>query len=193
MTQPKRGLGRGLDALFGGSTAAPTVEPEEEQAAAPQREEPAPPPTAARQEPPAAQPEPARTAAPAYEPRPAPAYERPAPPPVATATRARGPEMLDIDLISPNPEQPRTNFEPEKLRDVLAASGITATEDGTGTFEVADDTPAERLGELALEHRIPLHELSPQQASLEEAFIALTGEAVTLCPNHGIAHQDAGR
>ncbi|MDL2081919.1 ATP-binding cassette domain-containing protein [Streptomyces sp. GXMU-J15] len=67
--------------------------------------------------------------------------------------------------------------EPEKLRDVLAAAGITATEDGTGTFEVADDTPAERLGELALEHRIPLHELSPQQASLEEAFIALTGEA----------------
>ncbi|MBK6562792.1 ParB/RepB/Spo0J family partition protein [Candidatus Amarobacter glycogenicus] len=26
--------------------------------------------------------------------------------------------MLDIDLISPNPEQPRTNFEPEKLREL---------------------------------------------------------------------------
>lgn len=30
----------------------------------------------------------------------------------------RGPEQLDIDLISPNPEQPRTNFEPEKLREL---------------------------------------------------------------------------
>jgi ParB family chromosome partitioning protein len=32
--------------------------------------------------------------------------------------RSRGPELLDIDLISPNPEQPRTNFEPEKLREL---------------------------------------------------------------------------
>ena len=39
MTQPKRGLGRGLDALLGGA-AAPTAEPEAEAA----REEPAPPP-----------------------------------------------------------------------------------------------------------------------------------------------------
>lgn len=66
--------------------------------------------------------------------------------------------------------------EPEKLRDALAAAGITAAENGTGTFEVTE-VPAERLGELALEHRILLHELSPQHASLEEAFIALTGEA----------------
>ncbi len=66
--------------------------------------------------------------------------------------------------------------EPEKLRDALAAAGITAAENCTGTFEVTE-VPAERLGELALEHRILLHELSPQHASLEEAFIALTGEA----------------
>ncbi|GGS12897.1 ABC transporter ATP-binding protein [Streptomyces humidus] len=66
--------------------------------------------------------------------------------------------------------------EPEKLRDALAAAGITATENPSGAFEVTE-APAERLGELALEHRVPLHELSPQHASLEEAFIALTGEA----------------
>jgi ABC-2 type transport system ATP-binding protein len=66
--------------------------------------------------------------------------------------------------------------EPEKLRDALAAAGITAAETGTGAFEVTD-VPSERLGELALEHRIVLHELSPRHASLEEAFIALTGEA----------------
>ncbi|GHE13883.1 ABC transporter ATP-binding protein [Streptomyces alanosinicus] len=66
--------------------------------------------------------------------------------------------------------------EPEKLRDVLSAVGITAAETGSGAFEVAE-VPAERLGELALAHGILLHELSPQHASLEEAFIALTGEA----------------
>jgi ParB family chromosome partitioning protein len=32
--------------------------------------------------------------------------------------RRGSPEELDIDLISPNPEQPRTNFEPEKLREL---------------------------------------------------------------------------
>ncbi|WP_330347000.1 ABC transporter ATP-binding protein [Streptomyces sp. NBC_00582] len=66
--------------------------------------------------------------------------------------------------------------EPEKLRDALAAAGIPATETAAGAFEVTG-TPVERLGELALEHQVLLHELSPQHASLEEAFIALTGEA----------------
>lgn len=113
MTQPKRGLGRGLDALFGGA-AAPAAEPEHEA----ERHEP---------EAPATQPEEARVAAPApapvahrepepearYEPRPAPVTPAPVVP-----VRSRGPELLDIDLISPNPEQPRTNFEPEKLREL---------------------------------------------------------------------------
>ncbi|MFG2196589.1 ABC transporter ATP-binding protein [Streptomyces sp. NPDC048639] len=66
--------------------------------------------------------------------------------------------------------------EPEKLRDALATSGITPTEDGFGAFEV-NDVPVEWLGELALHHQILLHELSPQHASLEEAFMALTGDA----------------
>ncbi|RDG31554.1 ABC transporter ATP-binding protein [Streptomyces corynorhini] len=65
--------------------------------------------------------------------------------------------------------------EPEKLRDTLASQGITATETPEGVFEVRDE-PVERLGALAFEHQVPLHELSTQHASLEEAFIALTGE-----------------
>ena len=76
MTQPKRGLGRGLDALFGAAGAVPPV--------------------AAR-----TPPEPAV-----------------APAPAAAEPRRTSPEMLDIDLISPNPEQPRTHFEPEKLREL---------------------------------------------------------------------------
>ena len=35
-----------------------------------------------------------------------------------------------------------------------------------------------RIGELAAEHQLVLHELSPQQASLEEAFMQLTAESV---------------
>ncbi len=70
MTQPRRGLGRGLEALFGGNVA------------------------------PAAPSEPAAGG------------------PPAGAQRHTSPDVIDIDLISPNPEQPRTNFEPEKLREL---------------------------------------------------------------------------
>ncbi len=67
--------------------------------------------------------------------------------------------------------------QPEELQDALHASGITAMACADGAFEVCDAQPA-RLGELAAEHRIVLHELSPQQASLEEAFMRLTAGTV---------------
>ena len=194
MTQPRRGLGRGLDALFGGATSAPPAPPPERQHESP------PPPTGAPPPPPAAEPrslaplvpelagapsivpDPGQQAAPApayrepidlpvAPPQPtarynlpvleaisppiviaqpatfevAPPYEPPAalpppepqrvaetPPPIAPvapvvaptavrpqlAPRGTGANEVDIDLISPNPEQPRTNFEPEKLREL---------------------------------------------------------------------------
>ncbi|WP_424211749.1 ABC transporter ATP-binding protein [Streptomyces sp. BI20] len=66
----------------------------------------------------------------------------------------------------------------ERLKDVLHEAGITAiTVPGTGVLEV-DEVPIERIGELVAEHRIVLHELSPQQASLEEAFMRMTAESV---------------
>ena len=203
MTQPKRGLGRGLDALFSHSSntqpepldaveevpiapAQPPAEPPVEPVAtvwppnlrtakgesnpvedvppapvaevisetpiaqvqppvpakpmpspapappivaAPRAEEPVPPPAnghrdepstayaqpVPRQEPPAyperttdhARPEPAVPSAPA------PAAQQPVP-----VYRRGGPDEVDIDLVSPNPEQPRTHFEPEKLREL---------------------------------------------------------------------------
>ncbi len=63
MTQTRRGLGRGLDALLpnGGAGAAPEAPP---------------------------------------------------------APANGGPQEIDIDLIAPNPEQPRTNFAPEQLREL---------------------------------------------------------------------------
>ncbi|MFI1353559.1 ABC transporter ATP-binding protein [Streptomyces sp. NPDC020898] len=64
----------------------------------------------------------------------------------------------------------------ERLLDVLYAAGITAVQAGEA-LEV-DGGKAERIGELAAQHQIVLHELSPQQASLEEAFMQLTAESV---------------
>ncbi|MFJ9541971.1 ABC transporter ATP-binding protein [Streptomyces sp. NPDC101225] len=65
----------------------------------------------------------------------------------------------------------------ERLLDVLHQAGITVVESGGGALE-ADGGKAERIGELAAQHQIVLHELSPQQASLEEAFMQLTAESV---------------
>ncbi|GAQ66385.1 MULTISPECIES: ABC transporter ATP-binding protein [Streptomyces] len=65
----------------------------------------------------------------------------------------------------------------ERLLDVLHAVGTTVVESGNGALEVDGGKP-EAIGELAAQHRIVLHELSPQQASLEEAFMQLTAESV---------------
>ncbi|MCX4611813.1 MULTISPECIES: ABC transporter ATP-binding protein [Streptomyces] len=65
----------------------------------------------------------------------------------------------------------------ERLLDVLHGAGITVVESGSGTLEV-DGAKSEQIGELAAQHQIVLHELSPQQASLEEAFMRLTAESV---------------
>ncbi|MFF8368566.1 ABC transporter ATP-binding protein [Streptomyces lydicus] len=67
--------------------------------------------------------------------------------------------------------------EQEKLRDVLTGEGIRAVAVGDGSLEI-DGVPVERLGELAAAHRLVLHELSPQHASLEEAFMRLTAGSV---------------
>ncbi|MBL1102217.1 ABC transporter ATP-binding protein [Streptomyces coffeae] len=65
----------------------------------------------------------------------------------------------------------------QRLSDVLAAGGITAVPGSDGSFEVDDGDPV-RLGQLMADHRLVLHELSRQQASLEEAFMRLTAGAV---------------
>jgi ABC-2 type transport system ATP-binding protein len=67
--------------------------------------------------------------------------------------------------------------EPERLRDALAAAGIAAETADDGAFEVSGTRAAE-LGELAARHGLVLHELSPQHASLEEAFMRLTAQTV---------------
>ncbi|WP_405978567.1 ABC transporter ATP-binding protein [Streptomyces sp. NBC_00158] len=66
----------------------------------------------------------------------------------------------------------------ERLKDVLHEAGINAVSvPATGTLEI-DGVEPERLGELAAQHQIVLHELSPQRASLEEAFMRMTADSV---------------
>ncbi|WP_327288650.1 ABC transporter ATP-binding protein [Streptomyces sp. NBC_01198] len=67
--------------------------------------------------------------------------------------------------------------QPERLKDVLSAAGHTVVTTGDGAFEITG-TDAAELGDLAAQHQLVLHELSPQRASLEEAFMQLTAESV---------------
>ena len=67
--------------------------------------------------------------------------------------------------------------QPEQLLDALSREGMTAALDGDGAYEVEDGDMA-RIGDLAAAHGVALHELSPQRASLEEAFMRMTAEAV---------------
>jgi ABC-2 type transport system ATP-binding protein len=75
------------------------------------------------------------------------------------------------------------------LARVLRAAGATVglTDDGvrvTGASCAA-------VGELAAEHRVVLHELSPHAASLEEAFMELTRDSVDFGADFGTAIADA--
>jgi ABC-2 type transport system ATP-binding protein len=60
---------------------------------------------------------------------------------------------------------------------VLAGAGATAAATGHETV-VVTDLPAERIAALLNEHGLPFTELVPHRASLEEAYMDLTRDAV---------------
>ncbi|MEU5823954.1 ATP-binding cassette domain-containing protein [Streptomyces sp. NPDC047803] len=62
------------------------------------------------------------------------------------------------------------------LAPLLTAEGASVT--GEGDRLAVTGLPAERVGELALRHRVLLHELTTFGASLEEAFMELTADSV---------------
>jgi ABC-2 type transport system ATP-binding protein len=65
-----------------------------------------------------------------------------------------------------------------RLREALVAEGMTVAPLDDGALGVSEGT-AERVGELAAANEIVLHELTPQKATLEEAFLELTGGETT--------------
>jgi ABC-2 type transport system ATP-binding protein len=66
--------------------------------------------------------------------------------------------------------------QPLQLRMVLEGHDVVVTGDDSA-LEISGLT-AEQVGEAAAAHGVVLHELTPQQASLEEAFMELTREDV---------------
>jgi ABC-2 type transport system ATP-binding protein len=63
------------------------------------------------------------------------------------------------------------------LTPILVGAGASVSDGADGAL-IVTNLDAPRIGDLAAEHRIPLHELSPQQATLEAAFIELTHGSV---------------
>jgi ABC-2 type transport system ATP-binding protein len=64
-----------------------------------------------------------------------------------------------------------------RLAELLRSTGALVDARGPGRLVVREISP-ERVGDLAAEHRIPLHELVAEttDASLEEAFLELTSD-----------------
>jgi ABC-2 type transport system ATP-binding protein len=63
--------------------------------------------------------------------------------------------------------------ERDRLRDVLAGAGGVVDVRDVDTVIVNGLTSAQ-IGEIALRSKLVLHQLTPQQASLEDAFLELT-------------------
>ncbi|MGH3069991.1 MAG: ABC transporter ATP-binding protein [Streptosporangiaceae bacterium] len=63
------------------------------------------------------------------------------------------------------------------LSRVLAGPGVTVTEDGTDILRVSGVT-AEQIGTTAWQAHLPVFELTPARASLEEAFMQVTQDSV---------------
>jgi ABC-2 type transport system ATP-binding protein len=67
--------------------------------------------------------------------------------------------------------------EPVRLGQLLAAPGITVINDGTDLLRVSGTT-AEQIGAAAWRARLPVFELTPTHASLEEAFMQVTKDSI---------------
>ncbi|WP_329279109.1 ABC transporter ATP-binding protein [Streptomyces sp. NBC_00691] len=67
-----------------------------------------------------------------------------------------------------------------ELAAVLTTAGASVEPEGSpGTERIAvTGLPADRIGALAFENRIRLHELTTRSASLEEAFMELTADSI---------------
>ncbi|MGN2635491.1 ABC transporter ATP-binding protein [Nocardia takedensis] len=80
----------------------------------------------------------------------------------------------------------------DQLRSLLTSNGMTVREDGEsagGPALLVTNTTSDEVGKLAGANEITLFELAPQRASLEEAFMRMTGGAVEY---HGAGVDAAG-
>jgi len=75
-----------------------------------------------------------------------------------TTVRVRSPRAADLVALISGPDVEVTALEPG----LVQVTGLAAS----------------RIGDIAAEKAIPLHELTPTTGSLEDAYLALTGDAV---------------
>jgi ABC-2 type transport system ATP-binding protein len=72
------------------------------------------------------------------------------------------------------------------LRELLRGPRVTVTSSEPSVLEV-EGLSAEQIGDIAAAHNLVLHQLTPVQASLEEAFMALTHDQVEYkAPDHSV-------
>ncbi|MGP8297160.1 ABC transporter ATP-binding protein [Streptomyces inhibens] len=74
--------------------------------------------------------------------------------------------------------------EPARLRAVLSDAGIRTDAAADGSLE-ATGAGVERIGELIALHGVTVHEVTRRTASLEEAFMRLTGESDSVAYRSG--------
>jgi ABC-2 type transport system ATP-binding protein len=79
------------------------------------------------------------------------------------------------------------------LTRAVAAAGGTVLDDGNGVL-VVHGLAAGRIGDIAFDNAVRLHELAPAHASLEEAFMELTADSVEFQAGlPGVPGPQAGR
>jgi ABC-2 type transport system ATP-binding protein len=63
------------------------------------------------------------------------------------------------------------------LAELVSGADVEIVSTAPDLFDITG-LPASRIGDLAAQRGIPLHELTPTTGSLEDAYLALTGESV---------------
>jgi ABC-2 type transport system ATP-binding protein len=81
--------------------------------------------------------------------------------------------------------------DPNALREALAAAGARIETPEDGALEV-HGLRAERIGEIAADGRLVLHELTPLQVTLEDAFMSTTADAVEYHTDRVDVHAGVG-
>jgi ABC-2 type transport system ATP-binding protein len=71
--------------------------------------------------------------------------------------------------------------QPAAFTEAIRAQGASVVQEDDGALSVTG-LDAQQIGDIAFEGRLALHELSPQHASLEEAFMELTHDSVDYRP-----------
>ncbi|MDX6621272.1 MAG: type transport system ATP-binding protein [Gaiellales bacterium] len=83
--------------------------------------------------------------------------------------------------------------DPQRLALVLAAEGVTIVSGKEKSLLEVQGLRSDQIGDVAAEHGIALHELTPEQASLEEAFMRLTHDAVEYHASAQLPTEDDAR